>query len=281
MAEVLHDLVPTDYEPTEKEIEEYAEWLGFDLEVDIDLLWIAKKGLKAELPQPWRPCQTEDAEIFYFNFETGESTWDHPCDHQFQKLYKREKAKMRPCLVGTLWASVQESGMLTVSVTSIGGNELASLEVTNATQTLREVRKELKRKLGPMLRLVLPEGKVLAKADRDVPLAELFGMPSPTSLVEDKAAPEDQAAPEAPIAQVMPDLVECRQPLRELLVRAHDRRRSQKKNLILFRAHERRRRRSGSSQASSTCSCQGSARVPSTCGRGRQQISPHVHASSL
>lgn len=93
---VLEEEVDENYEPTQKEIEEYAEWLGMDLEADKDLMWIAKEGLKAPLPPPWKPCQTQEGEggdIFYFNFETGESVWDHPCDEHYKKVYAEEKAK--------------------------------------------------------------------------------------------------------------------------------------------------------------------------------------------
>lgn len=31
-------------------------------------------------PAPWKPCQTEDGELFYFNQETGDTLWDHPSD---------------------------------------------------------------------------------------------------------------------------------------------------------------------------------------------------------
>ena len=37
--------------------------------------------------------QTEDEQIYYFNFATGESQWDHPCDEIYRKLYQQEKAK--------------------------------------------------------------------------------------------------------------------------------------------------------------------------------------------
>ena len=60
---------------------------------DKDLLYIAREGLKAPLPDPWKPCQTREKEIYYFNFETGESTWDHPCDEYYRKMYEREKEK--------------------------------------------------------------------------------------------------------------------------------------------------------------------------------------------
>jgi len=36
---------------------------------------------QAPLPDNWKPCKTTDTEeIYYFNFKSGESTWDHPCD---------------------------------------------------------------------------------------------------------------------------------------------------------------------------------------------------------
>jgi hypothetical protein len=57
-----------------------------DKEKDMELLWIAKEGLKAPLPNPWKPCQTQDGDIFYFNFESGESVWDHPCDEHYRKV---------------------------------------------------------------------------------------------------------------------------------------------------------------------------------------------------
>ncbi len=82
------------------EVIEYAKWLGMDTEGDKDLLYIAREGLKvrglcatllivacsvialqAPLPANWKPCKTIDTEeIYYFNFATGASSWDHPCD---------------------------------------------------------------------------------------------------------------------------------------------------------------------------------------------------------
>lgn len=78
---VLEEEIDPNYEPTEKEVIEYATWLGMDLEGEKDLFWIAREGLKAPLPENWKPCKTTDTEeIYYFNFATGQSTWDHPCD---------------------------------------------------------------------------------------------------------------------------------------------------------------------------------------------------------
>ena len=92
---VLEEEYDPDYVPTKAEIQEYAEFLGMDLtkKDDTDLLWIAEEGLKAPLPSDWKPCKTDDKDIYYFNFETGESRWEHPCDEYYKELYKAEKIK--------------------------------------------------------------------------------------------------------------------------------------------------------------------------------------------
>ena len=39
--------------------------------------------------------QTEDGNIYYFNFNTGQSLWDHPCDEKYRQLYLQEKQKLK------------------------------------------------------------------------------------------------------------------------------------------------------------------------------------------
>jgi len=90
---VLEEELPDDYEPTADEILEYAKWLGMDPDKDQELFWVAREGLKAPLPENWKPCQTGDHEIYYFNFATGESVWDHPCDEYYRNLYHEEVEK--------------------------------------------------------------------------------------------------------------------------------------------------------------------------------------------
>ena len=84
-----------DYEPTEKEIEDYAEWLGADIKTDRDLFWIAREALKAKIPPGWKLYQRKDGsgDPFYFNSETGESLWDHPLDAHYKQLFADEKKK--------------------------------------------------------------------------------------------------------------------------------------------------------------------------------------------
>eukprot|EP01084_Bolivina_argentea_P029137 54083_1 len=62
---------------------------------DNELIWIAEEGLKAPLPPEWKPCKTNDDDIYYFNFESGESRWEHPCDLYYKKLFKTEKQKFQ------------------------------------------------------------------------------------------------------------------------------------------------------------------------------------------
>jgi len=48
----------------------------------------------APLPKDWKPCKTKDTEdIYYFNFKTGDSTWDHPCDGHYKGMYEENKKK--------------------------------------------------------------------------------------------------------------------------------------------------------------------------------------------
>eukprot|EP00928_Gymnodinium_smaydae_P028701 TRINITY_DN21829_c0_g1_i1.p1 TRINITY_DN21829_c0_g1~~TRINITY_DN21829_c0_g1_i1.p1 ORF type:complete len:952 (+),score=210.82 TRINITY_DN21829_c0_g1_i1:60-2915(+) len=87
---VLDEKLDEDYEPTQEELEEYAEWLGMDLKTERHLFWIARCGLKEPLPKAWKPCQHGE-DLFYFNFETGESIWDHPCDSKYKAMYLEHK----------------------------------------------------------------------------------------------------------------------------------------------------------------------------------------------
>jgi len=91
---VLEEEIDPNYVPSEPEVVEYAKWMGMDLDKDQDLFWIAREGLMAPLPKDWKPCKTKDTEdIYYFNFTTGDSTWDHPCDGYYKRLYEEEKKK--------------------------------------------------------------------------------------------------------------------------------------------------------------------------------------------
>jgi hypothetical protein len=88
---VFEEDLPENYEPTEEEILEYASWIEMDVEREKELYWIAREGLKMCLPEHVKPCKTNEGEIYYFNFVTGHSTWDHPCDTHSKCLYEAHK----------------------------------------------------------------------------------------------------------------------------------------------------------------------------------------------
>ena len=39
--------------------------------------------------------ESEDGDIYYFNFRTKESSWEHPCDSFYKELLEREREKIR------------------------------------------------------------------------------------------------------------------------------------------------------------------------------------------
>jgi hypothetical protein len=82
---------PNPSAPAKPDINQYAAWLGMDPELDRHLLWIARAGLNTDLPEDWRPCKSPEGEVYYFNFNSGDSTWDHPCDEEFRQLYREQR----------------------------------------------------------------------------------------------------------------------------------------------------------------------------------------------
>lgn len=99
MSTVIEKYYDPQYEPSKAEIEEYGRWLGMDLPADSDLLFLAREGLKAPLPEGWKACKSEKGELYYFNFKSGKSIWDHPMDDHYKEAladHKRRKANGEP-----------------------------------------------------------------------------------------------------------------------------------------------------------------------------------------
>lgn len=178
---VLEEAVDEDYEPTEKDLKDYAEWLGMDVDRDSDHLWIAREGLKAPLPKPWKPCQVTDTEeIFYFNFETGESVWDHPVDDFYKSLFEEARRKAEaPKRVVTLEVTPDTDGILNVSCINMCGNEIGTVSLP-PKQTLRKLAKELGQQMKlskvdiEQFRFVLTDGRLLTDSDQLRSLGDIF-----------------------------------------------------------------------------------------------------------
>lgn len=124
MPRILDECPTVDHEPTAREVEDYAEWLGMNVKEDADLLWIAREGLKTPLARPWKACESGRGELFYFNPESGESRWDHPCDEELQRLYAAEKAKKQAtALVAANEAASGKTGGTAVSCSSSSNSD--------------------------------------------------------------------------------------------------------------------------------------------------------------
>nr|XP_020441767.1 centrosomal protein of 164 kDa [Monopterus albus] len=90
---ILEEDYDENYIPSEQEIQEYAREIGIDPNSEPELLWLAREGIVAPLPPEWKPCQDVTGDIYYFNFSTGQSTWDHPCDEHYRRLVAQERER--------------------------------------------------------------------------------------------------------------------------------------------------------------------------------------------
>ena len=69
-----------------KMMREFQEVLEFAEYLEHDLLWIAREGVVAPVPAPLKAFTENGDDVFYFNFEAGESIWDHPSDENYRQL---------------------------------------------------------------------------------------------------------------------------------------------------------------------------------------------------
>ncbi|MED6243989.1 hypothetical protein ATANTOWER_011547 [Ataeniobius toweri] len=90
---ILEEDYDENYIPSEQEIHEYAREIGIDPDNEPELLWLAREGMVAPLPPEWKPCQDVTGDIYYFNFSSGQSTWDHPCDEHYRRLVVQERER--------------------------------------------------------------------------------------------------------------------------------------------------------------------------------------------
>ncbi|CAH8643769.1 unnamed protein product [Schistosoma rodhaini] len=85
-------------EPTEDEVMLYAESLGIDVEKEQDLLYIAKEGISAHLPNGWQVLKDENNQIFYYDTASGISLWEHPLDRHFRDCVVKARQKKQDAI---------------------------------------------------------------------------------------------------------------------------------------------------------------------------------------
>lgn len=127
-------------EPSEEDVRRYAAFLHMKLPEDEDLLWIPREGLCAPLPIPWTACRNSQDQLFYYNFDTGESSWEHPCDDYYRKQYLAQKTRKQA--EGCLAASNQSIRKQLEAEEAAGRAEILRLH-QEALQLLEKKNREV------------------------------------------------------------------------------------------------------------------------------------------
>ena len=79
-----------------------------------------EKKNEKKLDYPSLHREDNDGNIYYFNFSTGDSTWDHPCDEFYRKLLQQEREKKKTAATsGNSSSSKIKNGM---GMAKKGGN---------------------------------------------------------------------------------------------------------------------------------------------------------------
>ena len=56
---------------------------------------LISEGILAKLEPPWKAINQEDVGLYYFNFETGDSMWEHPNDQHYRQKVARERDRIK------------------------------------------------------------------------------------------------------------------------------------------------------------------------------------------
>lgn len=80
---------------TTLEIRNYAVYLGMNLDEDQEFIYIAKEGLTAPLPEPWKELISDEGEIYFVNTEAQTSQWEHPLDEVYRQKFREMKQARR------------------------------------------------------------------------------------------------------------------------------------------------------------------------------------------
>lgn len=93
--EILDEELDGDYNPSDEEILAYAEYLGFDLERDQELLVVAYQALKTPLPENWKRAVLKNSqEVLYINLEDQTLHTYSPIDEAAILHYREQKEIM-------------------------------------------------------------------------------------------------------------------------------------------------------------------------------------------
>ena len=72
---------------------EHAEFLGMQLPQHERFLWLAEEALVSEVQPPWVQYSDDGDHPYYFNNDTGESSWENPMDMVFRAKFETLRAE--------------------------------------------------------------------------------------------------------------------------------------------------------------------------------------------
>ena len=65
-------------------VEQYAHYLGLDLRLDGELLWLAEEGLYAPVPEGYTEMLDLHGTPYYYHIATRSVSWEHPLDAEYR-----------------------------------------------------------------------------------------------------------------------------------------------------------------------------------------------------
>ncbi len=110
--------------------------IGVDPDRESELMWIARAGITAPLPSGWKPVsvfssnshklclsssslfeifvfcsQMDDGELYFYNFNTNQSSWEHPSDEKYRQMVREERknSQLRQKLGGFVGPSATDA----------------------------------------------------------------------------------------------------------------------------------------------------------------------------
>ena len=93
----------------EHTVTEMAAYYGIKLPEEKYLLWIARQACVEPMPGGYQEFQDDEGNVFYFNSETQESTFDNPLDETFKFLINKERQKYKEGIAAAA-AAMPEAG---------------------------------------------------------------------------------------------------------------------------------------------------------------------------
>lgn len=170
---------------TEHDVLVWAELLGINVDVDLDLMWIAYEAMRQATPRPWWLCRDrESRRLVFLNSDTKEVSLRHPKQDKFEQ-WMRQVLEHRAHVVVTLSAGLSPSGSGAACVVCawLSGRSILKRIADPYVKPFHELRAELVSvlRLPPHAegRFLLPDGTVLGRRHNSLSVAEVFSLPCP------------------------------------------------------------------------------------------------------